>query len=154
MKKDFIGKTIIIGPYLEHHGVKGMKWGVRKRVDKVLGRRDEKGKLTEKGKKSLNKRIDRQNRKKEGFRAATGLMWGTRDAMTPLAVMAGAAWWGAVALSDGMAIPAMAAGMAICGAIGGGGVYAGGTFGGLVTRYGEHVSNKKEQKLRKELADG
>lgn len=30
MKKDFIGKTLTIGPNLMHYGVKGMKWRVKK----------------------------------------------------------------------------------------------------------------------------
>jgi len=146
--------TLSRTPYLEHHGVKGQKWGVRKRVDKALGRRDASGKLTQKGKKHLEKKLDKQNRKKTGFRAAAGLTLGLRDAMTPATAIAGAAWWAAVALTDGMAIPAMLGGMAIAGAIGGGATYASGTVGSLVNRYGEHVTNKKEKKIKKELAEG
>lgn len=54
MNKDWISTSVLYGPYLAHHGIKGMKWGIRRYQNPD-------GTLTEEGKRRYDARLKKQN---------------------------------------------------------------------------------------------
>ena len=125
------------GLYLEHHGIKGQRWGVRRFQNPD-------GTLTDKGRKHYQKKLDLEDRKLTAAKAAQGKYERVR---TPMSV--GMAVIGAIAggIAGSPAGPAgIAAGAAFVSAISGGSTYAEYTVKGI---FAGHGANRSKQKIAK-----
>lgn len=125
--------------YLEHHGIKGQRWGVRRFQNPD-------GTLTDKGRKHYQKKLDLEDRKLTAAKAAQGRYERVR---TPMSV--GMAVIGAIAggIAGSPAGPAgIAAGAAFVSAIGGGTTYVDYTLNGALAGLGANRSKKKIAKYK------
>lgn len=155
MRTMIVGSTLFLdsSDYLEHHGVKGQKWGIRRY-------QDESGHLTAKGRKKLEKKLVKLKRKKTLNDTRLGAMEETRfrktAASATLGAIAGAAVAAVIATSTGgIATPvAAAAGAAVCGAIEGGAMYAGTTTSMLYQGHKVRKINKKVKAYEDALKEG
>jgi hypothetical protein len=129
--------------YLEHFGIRGQKWGVRRFQNAD-------GSLTDKGRKHYQKKLDREVRKLTAANAARGRYERVR---TPMSVGMGVIGAVAGAMAGVPAGPAgIAAGAAFVSSIAASSTYAEYTLKGVFAGHGANRSKKKIAKYTKALA--
>lgn len=129
--------------YLEHHGIKGQKWGVRRFQNAD-------GSLTDKGRKHYQKKLALEERKLTAANASRGQYERVR---TPMSVGMGILGAVAGAMVGVPAGPAgIAAGAAIVSSIAASSTYAEYTLKGVFAGHGANRSKKKIAKYKEALA--
>lgn len=139
------GGTLVLGDssYLEHHGIKGQKWGVRRFQNAD-------GSLTPKGRKHYQKKLALEERKLTAANAARGQYERVR---TPMSVGMGILGAIAGAMVGVPAGPAgIAAGAAVVSSIAASSNYAAYTVAGIVAGQGAKRNKKKIAKYKEVLA--
>lgn len=142
VKHSAIGEEMYVD-YLEHHGIKGQRWGVRRFQNAD-------GSLTDKGRKHYQKKLALEERKLTAANAARGQYERVR---TPMSVGMGILGAVAGAMVGVPAGPAgIAAGAAIVSSIAASSNYAAYTVAGIVAGLGRKRNMKKIAKYKEALA--
>lgn len=128
--------------YLEHHGIKGQRWGVRRF-------RNPDGTLTDKGRKHYQKKLDIEKRKLTNADSYRGYYERRRTPGAVLFGVVGAISGGLMGAAVGPA--GVAAGAAIVGSISAGTKYGVDTASGIVAGLGANRSKKKIAKYKEML---
>ena len=137
-----IGEEMYVD-YLEHHGIKGQRWGVRRFQNAD-------GSLTDKGRKHYQKKLALEERKLTAANAARGQYERVR---TPMSVGMGILGAVAGAMVGVPAGPAgIAAGAAVVSSIAASSNYAAYTVAGIVSGQGAKRNMKKISKYKEALA--